>query len=134
MKTANLRSFVIPIWVRLLCGFGALAVPVAAWILYFERGLSWLTLVTMVLAVFAPLALVDAMTARVELHAEHLVIISNLRCRKYRRCDLLRVSCERGVEAAISHVDGHWIPLPTVGPGNQSLCNSIRAWLKRGDT
>lgn len=121
----------MPIWVRLFCGFGALAVPAAAWILYTERGLSWLTLVTIVLAVFAPLAFLDAMTARVELHPEHLVIVSNLRRRKYRRGDLRRVSCERGVEAAIAHVDEYWIQLPAVGPDNQSLCHSLSTWLKR---
>ncbi|HVH34885.1 MAG TPA: hypothetical protein VM847_12340 [Tahibacter sp.] len=130
-NTAGPRRFVAPTWVRLLCGFGALATPAAAWILYAERGLSWLTLITMAMAAFAPLALLDALTARVELHAEHLVIVSNLRRRQYRRSDLLRLRYGRGVKAAIAHVAGQWIELPDVGSGNQSLCNSLRAWLER---
>jgi hypothetical protein len=124
------RRFVTPIWIRLFCGLAAFATPAAACILYAERGLSWLTLASMAAALLAPLGLLDALTARVELHPEHLVV-TNLRRREYPRSAIVRVRSSKGSGAGFEHVDGRWIALPSVAPDDQGVCRSIRSWLAR---
>lgn len=84
------------------------------------------------LAVFAVLGIADALSCKVELYPEQIVIVSNLRKSTFARGGFVRASWAKGVPATLERSDGSFLKLPDVGGNAQGLTNSLRAWIKRG--
>ena len=128
---APLHRFSSPLWVRLLCVFSAIAFPVAAYFIYAQQGWSWLSLAILSITIFALAGAIDALTSKVEVFPEHLVVVGNLRRREYERSDFVSVSWAKGVPVTLQSKSGENLRLPPVGSSAQGLTNTLRAWIKR---
>ena len=90
----------------------------------------WHTYLLLVLVPLSIAGFADAITSRVDLREDVLVINENFRTRSYPRGLFTKVSAEKGVPIALHTVDGMWVKLPRVSPGGQGLVNKLRAWVK----
>jgi len=79
--------------------------------------------------VFAVAGFIDAMTARVELNNESIVIVQNLIRREYPRSMFVKVTWGKGMPVALQSKSGEWVRLPGVGKSSQAVVNTLRAWL-----
>ncbi len=77
------------------------------------------------------LAVLELAQRRIELSEDRLSFVVNFRRRSIPRADIDSVTWAKGAGVSLKLTDGTWVHLPEVGPGNQGLTNSIRAWLKR---
>lgn len=98
--------------------------------MYILGGLTWLTIAAGVLVLVALGGLLDALTSRVELTDDRLVVVRNLRRREYLRTSFVKVAWGKGVPLALQGASGHWVRLPEVGGGGQAMANTLRAWIK----
>ena len=128
---APLHRFSSPVWVRLLCVFGAIAFPVAAYFIYAEQGWSWLSLAILSITTFAIAGAIDALTSKVEVFPERLVVVANLRRREHIRSEFVSVSWAKGVPVVLQSKSGENLRLPAVGSSAQGLTNTLRAWIKK---
>ena len=96
---------------------------------YRTSGLSWMTAVFLGLLAFGVAGIADVLTQRVELHADRIVIVRNLRKRVYPRQMFVKAAWGKGVPVSIQKVTGEWVDLPAVGASNQGLANTLRAWI-----
>ena len=85
------------------------------------------------LAPLSVVGFVDSVVAKVELHAEMLVIVSNFRRREYPRALFVRASFGKGVPVALEYGVGGWLHLPSFVPGSIGMYSTLRAWLQRGE-
>lgn len=98
------------------------------WVLYRSEGLNLRTLFLAGAAVAGTIGLADALTRRIVLAPDALQVSGLWGCRSYAKRDIVGVTEEKGVPAALRLADGRWVRLPPdVG---RSIGNSIRAWLK----
>jgi hypothetical protein len=81
------------------------------------------------LLAFGGAGLADVLTQRVELHADRIVIVRNLRRRVYPRQMFVKAAWGKGVPVSIQKVTGEWVDLPAVGASSQGLANTLRAWI-----
>ena len=123
--------FRTPLWVRVAAGVSAAISSVLTLVLLHANASVALVAAMAALALLAWLGFIDALTARVELRDDVLIVVSNLRRRMHARRALSNVSWARGVATAVRVDSGEWLKLPGVGSSGQGLANSIRAWLKR---
>lgn len=124
------HRFTSPTWLRALCAFGALACPLATYSLVSSEGWSLLALGSVLVSAMACGGLADAFTCKVELFAEHLVVVANLVRREYPRQEFVGVSWAKGVPVTLHFASGGFLRLPDVGSSAQGVTNSLRAWLK----
>ena len=89
----------------------ALLFAAGAFVSYRARGLSWVTVVFVGLVALGIAGILDALTQRIELHDDRLVIVRNLRRREYPRAN----GCT----------------FPGVGVSSQGLVNTLRAWINK---
>ena len=68
-----------------------------AFVSYRARGLSWVTIVFFGLVAFGIAGIIDALTQRIELHDDRLVIVRNLRRREYPRAMFVKAQWSKGV-------------------------------------
>jgi hypothetical protein len=85
---------------------------------------SLVTLITMA-------ALAHALTTRIALKEDGLVVVANFRRRFLPRAMIETVAWERGSGVSVKLVGGGWLKLPETGHDSQVRANTIRAWLKR---
>lgn len=114
-----------------LCAFGAVATPFAAFSIYHKDGLTLLAGMALALGLFAFAGLLDALTTFVWLAEDELIIRSNFRRRAYPRSGFTSVTAERGCPTCLHLGSGGDVRLPgavLVHP------NTIRAWLKRSSS
>jgi hypothetical protein len=98
------------------------------WVLYRYKGLALTTLTLGGLSVFGAIGLLDALTRRVVLAPDALLVTGLWGRRRYDKGDIVTVSQEKGGPPALKLADGRWARLPPeIG---QAIGNSIRAWLK----
>ena len=98
------------------------------WVVYREKGLALATLTLGGLAVFGAVGLLDALTRRVVLASDALLVTGLWGRRRYDKREIVSVSHEKGGPPALKLADGRWAMLPPeVG---RAIANSIRAWLK----
>ena len=97
---------------------------------YYTRGLSWVTVVFLGLALLGVAGVIDALTQRVELHEDRIVIVRNLRRREYPRAVFVKAQWSKGVPVSLQTTSGEWVHLPGVGTSSQGLVNTLRAWIK----
>ena len=125
------HRFSSPTWMRVLCGFGAITFPIAAYFIYAEEGWTWLSLTILAIAPFTLAGAIDAFTTRVEVFPEHLVVVANLRRREHSRSEFVNVSGAKGVPVVLQFRSGENLRLPAVGSSWQGLTNTLRAWIKK---
>jgi hypothetical protein len=101
-----------------------------AYLSYRFSGMSWVTVTVLVLVLIGIAGVADALTQRIELHPEHMVVVHNLRRREYPRSMFVKVQWEKGVPVSLQSTSGQWVHLPGVGSTAQGLVNTLRAWLK----
>ena len=118
-----LRAFVGVAFVLLFGGFVLAAV---------RDGPTYSTAGLGLFAVLFAAGFADAMTTRVEIGGDALVVVTNFRRRVVPRAEIISVTWEGGSGVALKLASGAHIGLPDVG-NSQSRTNSIRAWLKRND-
>jgi hypothetical protein len=105
----------------------------AAGLLWFYRteGLSLKTITFMGLTLFGIAGLIDAITQRIELHDDRIVLVQNLRKRQYARRLFVKATWAKGVPVSLQTTSGEWVSLPGVGASSQGLVNTLRAWIKK---
>jgi hypothetical protein len=91
----------------------------------------WVTASLFGFCLFAVLGLLELAGRRVTITPHGIELVSNLRTRFVPRSDIISVSWAKGGDVSLKLVAGTWLRLPGVGPGNQALANSVRAWLNR---
>lgn len=131
--SAPMRRFRSAPWMRWLAALGPLLAALAAWQIHAAEGWSPLALLAAALAPFFLLGFLDALTAKVELHPGHLLVVQHLRKRSFPRHAFRKAGWDKGGPAALQFASGEWLRLPPVGPSNQGLANSLRAWLGRAE-
>jgi hypothetical protein len=104
-----------------------LAVAAISWA---SNGWSWTTVVLLCVIPLAFAGFLDAVTSRVELHHDRIVVVQNLRRREYARATFTKVTWGKGVPVALQRATGEWVELPGVGSSAQGMANTLRAWLK----
>jgi hypothetical protein len=124
------KCFYASRWLQVLCVFAALAFPTACYAIYRDNGWSLLCIASAIMSLLSLLGLIDALTARVELHPERMVVISNLRRREYPRGMFVRLTHGKGVPIALQQLSGEWIKLPDSVSGGLGMSNTLRAWLR----
>jgi hypothetical protein len=124
------RTFHAPRSIRAVSGAAALVFLVVSILSWSASGWSWTTIVALCLVPFAFAGLADTLTSRIELHADSLVVVQNLRRREYPRSTFVDVAWGKGGPVALKRSSGEWLRLPGVGTSNQGLANTLRAWIR----
>jgi len=91
---------------------------------------DWTTLTSALFAIFAVLAAAEAMSCRVELRSDHLLLVSNFKRRQFPRNALARVTGEKGVPVALQTITGEWVRFPSVLPGGPAVAGIVRSWME----
>jgi hypothetical protein len=94
-------------------------------------GFSWVTIAFLCLVPLGIAGVIDALTQRIELHEEHIVIVYNLRRREYPRSLFVKAHWSKGVPVSLQTTSGEWVHLPGVGSSSQGLVNTLRAWIRK---
>jgi hypothetical protein len=126
----EVRIFRATRWTVVAAMFAAGVLLAMAYLSYRFNGMSWVTITLLVLVPIGIAGAVDALTQRIELHSEHVVVVLNLRRREYSRSMFVKVQWGKGVPVSLQSTSGQWIHLPGVGSTAQGLVNTLRAWLK----
>ena len=126
---AGRRVFRSPSWVLGAVTAAAVLFAAGAWMQFRVRGLGLVTLTLASFAVLGVAGVAETLAQRVELSDDALHVTRWWMRRSYARDSILRVTSEKGVEAAVQLGDGRWVRLPQVGA---HAPNSIRAWLRAG--
>jgi hypothetical protein len=132
MSKPVVRTFRPPRWVKVFALLCASIFPVVGVLSYRAEGWSWITTALIGFTLFGVLGVLDALTQRVELHQEHLIVVRNLRKTSYPRSTFTSVTWAKGVPVSLQCTSGSWIRLPGVGPSPQGMVNTLRAWIKAG--
>jgi len=102
-----------------------------AFVSYRALGLSWVTVVFVGLVALGIAGILDALTQRIELHDDRLVIVRNLRRREYPRAMFVKAQWSKGVPVSLQTAAGEWVHLPGVGASSQGLVNTLPAWINK---
>ena len=130
MTEPSINTFRSSGWVKLFALLAALVFLAGAVLCFRAQGWSWMTLLFSALALVAMAGFLDTLTARVELHPDHIVIVRNLRKATYPRATFARVTWGKGVPVSLQSTSGDWVKLPGVGRTAPGLANTLRAWIK----
>jgi hypothetical protein len=113
-----------------LCAVGALFLGTLAALTLSSEGLSIAVVACSIFSVVCGLATVDALTSRVELSDETLVVVTNLRKRVYPKSAFRAVAWAESAPPSLQFWGGEWLQLPRIMPNGMGPANSIKAWLK----
>ena len=80
--TSEVRIFRAPRWALAAAMVSAVLFLIVAYLSYRFNGLSWVTVTLLVLIPIGIAGAVDALTQRIDLHHEHIVVVQNLRRRE----------------------------------------------------
>jgi hypothetical protein len=116
-----------------ICLFGVFACTAAAYSLYAKEGRSLLAVFATLLVPLSVAGLIDSLVARVELHPEKLVLVSNFRRREYPRSAFVRATWGKGGPISLEYASGGWLHLPSFVAGGIGMVNTLRDWLRRGE-
>ncbi len=101
-----------------------------AFVSYRALGLSWVTVVFVGLVALGIAGILDALTQRIELHDDRLVIVRNLEAR-VSAGDVRKAQWSKGVPVSLQTAAGEWVHLPGVGVSSQGLVNTLPAWINK---
>ena len=117
-------------WVVVVAVLCALLFLLGALLSFRSEGMTWVTLTFFCLVPIGVAGAIDAITQRIELHEEHIVVVRNIRRREYPRSMFTKAQWGKGVPVSLQSTSGEWLQLPGVGPSGQGLVNTLRAWLR----
>lgn len=130
ISAASIRLFRPSLWTTFFVAVAAVMCVVLAYFMHRSEGWSWTAIGLLCLVPVGIAGVLDALTCRVELTDEQLIVAENLRRRKYARSAFVKVTRAKGVPASLQFESGRWLKLPHVSVGNQVLANALRAWLR----
>lgn len=93
-----------------------------------DEGL-WLGIFFVAFGVLGLVAFLDSITSYIGLEEDALHLRSRFTDQCISRCDIERVTWEKGVGVSVKLQDGSWVKMPELFENSLSLSNSIRAWL-----
>ena len=102
----------------------------SAWVSYRRQGPSTVTMLSVALAVFGLLGIVEVLTARLLLADDALHVTKFWTRRSYPRETIRQATYAKGCPVTLELSNGQWAKLPDLGHNTQGITNSIRAWLK----
>lgn len=105
---------------------------IVTFVFYRNEGVSFNSGSAAVVTLVMVVGLADSLTTRVALFSGSLIVTSNFRRRTFQREALESVTWAWGAGVSLKLKSGQWVKLPYVG-NSQSVTNSIRAWLKKGN-
>lgn len=111
------------VWTGLL----AVGIPVAAFLLYAQDGVTWIFLSFMVFSVLGILAFVETASSYIVIDHSELRMRRTFRSHTVRKEEIESVSRAKGCPTLLIMRDGRKIELPDLGVAG--VDNSIRAWL-----
>src|SRR5262245_55408160 len=120
-RTGEVRMYRAPRWVVVAAMSSAVLFLAVTYLSYRFNGLSWVTVTLLVLLPVGIAGATDALTQRIELHRERIVVVRNLRRREYPRSMFVKVQWGKGVPVSLQSTSGQWIHLPGVGSTAQGL-------------
>jgi drug/metabolite transporter (DMT)-like permease len=126
-----MRVFRPSLWIAVFAAVAAVMFVVLAYFTHRSKGWSWTAIALLCLVPVGVAGVLDALTCRIELTDEQLIVVENLRRRQYSRSAFVRATWAKGVPASLQLESGQWLQLPNVSVGNQGLANALRAWLRR---
>jgi hypothetical protein len=138
MRTADaaelepVRAFRPPRWMSGILLVFAPGLAIVTVFFYRNEGVSFNSGSAAAVTLFMIVGLADALTTRVALFSGSLIVTSNFRRRTFPREALESVTWAWGAGVSLKLKNGRWVKLPYVG-NSQSVTNSIRAWLKKGN-
>ena len=92
----EVRMFRSPRWAVAAAMVSAVLFLAVAYLSYRFNGLSWVTVTLLVLVPIGIAGAADALTQRIELHPEHIVVVRNLRRREYPRSMFVKAQWGKG--------------------------------------
>jgi hypothetical protein len=119
-----------------LATLGALLVSCAAFAAsyYFKDDSElWLSISFAGFGIFALLAALESLTSYIRLEEEAIHIRSKFTARCIPKMEIERVTWEKGSGVSIQLTSGLWVQMPELFQNSQGLCNSVRAWLGKGN-
>lgn len=94
---------------------------------------QWLSLFFVGFGVFGLAAFLESLTAYIRLEEETLHLRSRFTKICIPRCEIEKVTWEKGVGVSVKLLDGRWVQMPELFQNSLGLSNSIRAWLGNYD-
>jgi hypothetical protein len=122
--------FRTPTWLRASVGVAFILTAGGFLLVTARYGLTYGTAGVGLVALFLAAGFADALTTRIELGSDALLMVTNFRKRLVPRDDIAFVTWEGGSGVALKLRSGDQIKLPDVG-NSQSRTNSIRSWTTR---
>lgn len=119
-----------PTWVKGLLSFSAVLVPFLAYMEYRTENVTWVFVVLFILSPMMVAGVIAVFTDGIDLHKNELRIKHNFRRSSIRRANIDNVTWGKGVGVSLKLKDGSSLILPDIGLNSQSVCNSVRAWVK----
>jgi hypothetical protein len=92
----------------------------------------WLSIFFAGFGVFALLAALESLTSYIRLE-EAIHICSKFTARCIPKMEIERVTWEKGCGVSSQLTNGSWVQMPELFQNSQGLCNSVRAWLGKGN-
>jgi hypothetical protein len=117
-------------WVKVVTGLAPFLFLAATFSLCQSEGWSWLTVGGACVSLLSILGFADALSTRVELTGDALIVVKNLRRAEYPRADFTSVICAKGVAVSMRRASGEVVELPDVGGSNRGLAKVLRHWLE----
>lgn len=124
------RKFRSAPWMKCFgIGIAAVAMPLAL-LEYSSNRLTWVSVVFFVLSIASIIGTGAVFTDGIDLEPHKLVIRKNFRRTEIEQSVIDEAKWEKGSGVSLRLSDGRWVKMPEVGRNSQSLCNSLRAWIK----
>ena len=119
-----------PRWKALLAASGAVVSWAVAYT-RFDTEAGWIIVFYACFGLVCVAAVLDVMTAFMELGKSSVRIRSSFRLREIPKSEVEKVSWAKGCPVTLRLNTGRVVPVPSFGQNSQGLANSIRAWLNR---
>jgi len=102
--------------------------------MYARSGWTFTTIGFAVMTLIGALGFVELGTTRVILADDFIDMGPIWKRRQLGRDEIKRVTWAKGAGVALELNSGGWVKVPELGFNSQGLTNTIRAWLKRGES
>jgi hypothetical protein len=95
---------------------------------------SWQFISFLALTLLGIAGIVETWISRVELHDNHIRVVTLFERRLYSRGEVTTVTWARGCPVSIQLNGTTWVHLPNTGHASTKIAGAIRAWLNEGGT
>ena len=133
MKPFETREFRAPRYTAAFCAIGSAVGAYAAYDIIRVNGVTPFFLAAIIICLLMLGGLADALTTKVSVSENELVVRSNFKVRRFSRSEFSSVTWSKGCPVALEFRDGSWLNLPSVAASAQGVTNTLKAWLKRAN-